>query len=1739
MSSRQKSTCGDWLCLLRTRALATTNKDVSHHNTTACSHQHSLNCSLSSLQDCIYSSTVCGCSAAGNHPSDRSRNCSYHRESSDFCFKEETNVLSPSTSINSSTTQGLKVQLGADSTSNSFVWTSALETPRRKTSLKTNSNVSLPEPCNASVVACTDALYARQNYEINPHNQDKNHANNLQSDAFTSPMPCQKNVSTQCKACISDECYCKTGQRTLLLEMSSSLERDKPRIEGVPTMHGSTYNLELKCKDPYVQCETSSLRNKNISMIENGGSFISDADMSVRLHTDDENTDANLHVFDSVSPKLRRRSKKATVKILARSLFSKEDGSSQNSETSLQSSPQASQDSVSGTPTENCDSVNESSKRYFGKSNELPLISSSHDDAETNYVDLCCRAVTESAKKSSDPRPCEVNLPKVPLDLSELNKSPTIASRTPLNRVRRAPFSTSTPSLESNLRFNLNPPGKEDTNFANRLEKAAENEIYASKDSKKYSVHVEEAQREPQSQVSSTKPLNDLDKLTQCEETSHRDATYAERLRPWDRASDEPKPIDLLCFPVKISRNNFCVEQNVLNTNGVSDTIQNTCNLILVEKSPVHKPDNAVDEASGNQKLDSEKNILLISNSQKKALMTPIRNEHVNEPAYRSHDKQSVMDPQADSSTEVLVTPSSVGAAGMQRKLPATPSLSARGALNLEMLKRIITPQRSFVYPSPVAETYCRVKNLEKTDSLHEEVFGCSLIESDVTIVVPSVEKKTQIDEKTVTGGSKNCAKDIYKSVENENVSNCVTSSITRKDDRVADLTPPVISQRNEPKMLKNASQKNESQSKLPKIGSRSYMNSEELAEVDDILRNCDVEFDDLIQPPDDIKITATPSNEMKKSNLPSNNACALNKQPNNNVTYDSDKSHHEPSPARTIKPSCSVFHTGRGVAVHVSEEAVAQASRLWRDIPQPEQTSVLEKTELLDSSASFYVPTGSHNISGKDASFAANQSSHEINDLQINMVGNKASERYTQIAHKSVNENEAVVPEISTRDMKNIRVNNRIPVSPSVRENCLETASADKLQTALLDNSVGFKTASGLTVKVNKSAIQKAVRMWNECTDNKVEGDRIFDERNLPIVPASSSTIEVTKNVTEHESQTNLAKTFHSSEEIVSSSGTSCIGFRTARGKSVQTSARALEKAKRMWNDCSSSTEASTTDKIGFNMDSVQNNSFLDKASSQSVPEKRLKSAVCQPRECDQLDLALHKSPSNMANLKFEGFKTAAGSAVSVSEKAVQAAKMLWQNLDETNSEQKPPEIMKKTDKLLSSTNFQTPTAGKSSKKEFIKHKVDPMRIKGVSSKLPEPESYYTNCNRTPKQVFYPVPKRTSSQMDGSDIAHPAPVGTLTDEEQAILDTQFSEIAEEFLKDDWNLETENSGVTSTVPIMATENSSSSSNARDSVADKRKISPQLETDCKRQKVNNLAYIQDMNGMDSLPQCAIESHNKVLPFPQDTTNCIGLPQTITGSGTIEKLTESNDHDLLRVSTNTDVNSESRNSVSNAVLLHRDNFAEDKKNIACSDRVDVVISDEMPGECHSDASVRIAGNTSLSQDSSLLVRNKVQPKYHGNSDEERKTSSLPNSMKMVNPDIDSAKLKIIDSSQRKALTEENVSNVLAMQKKSSLVRGGSSKKTASVAHAENMATGKSVNVFGEAKQSSLYLYKSSDSNTDVGTENSPAQLKSQEIKKKILHLRNSYGNPKSLSPLPSSPAVLRMPFRTPVRNKLTQE
>ncbi|KAF2361486.1 BRCA2 repeat [Trinorchestia longiramus] len=1797
MMSCNNSKCRSWLCILRSRALSA-HDNLSHRSCSFGSicNQHSLLASpSSSLQDHLNNASKGSCFYESN---------SLMNNESCVASEDATGwPLNYSVHHNRcSTTQLLKEQLGVDATSESFAWTSALETPAK--SIRPQDSSLHGQSLCSSFLQQPRSIPSK----IKPHYVTQNDQNN--EDSCNGKHPAARGFEQHCDLFLPDQA------RNLCdhIDISEESNEEKPALLRDCQLSHQNNSKNLPMTD--VSATTTEKKN-----------FVRDREYNLH-QTSNNHVTKDLHnscsyIVDSVSPKLRRRTRNKALdkKTLARTLF-KTEASPDCSKLVLD--PATAQPDVAVTlhgDQEGCVDIRIAVATSGKSANKPSVPCMDAGDSVSNEPPEVSRE--EEMEGFIDTFMKERNIDESAEKYCELKKSPTIASRTPLNRLRTLPFKTSTPLLGTALFSALRSCGKE--NFYND-EKTTEISIEGKHETSPVIVDNETSRevshglshKKYEYQTSATDEIiliptedrtNPIDLLCSPVKTVQRagnqksfsavtneEATY-HRLKFGDMASPVLSPSKCTHNDHKAMKEIVQADEAISNSSvgkhGIHKTVREVISPALLGQinenitsisSGQYSKDNCLKtfhssreadntdktaperssciEASENscsslsvQTIFEQKLRTSANESLESASCVAVSNSSIDAPVTKcagidlqTPESSCVVAPASEScvtsvsisaldqmngsnSCTAVSSPERFPPAStpVTHRKPRTLSLSARGAQKLEMLKKKINPNSNFIYPSPLLERSCRSKTLENSESILTDISSCVFIDADVTTTVPPVGKAPMKSDHqtTVKSSSLAAAREFSEVIDlkagstlgnvrashedrSEHASTstlaCTTSTSSAQfagfgasnDHTQVDLTPTNL--RDSHDCILN-SRKSSTQSELhqetanAKTHSHNYMNSEELAEVDDILQNCDFDFDDIAQISGDKKAENNASRKLHGASNVTNSV--LHPCP----TTDSNELSSHPTSGCNF-----AFQTGRGTTVHVSKQAVSQATRLWKETDNDVPTA-----SLASEPDSFTVPS------------VCAKFGHENNSDSVS----RERPRTETTKNNSFNINEeAVVPEVHSKNVNILFTNAKTSKN-------VETCAFTKASNSISIGFGGFKTAAGNDVKVDEEAMNKALRLWGECGDlsavtGKAEDFSPFSE----FLTADGAKVEANSLALAERRQ--RPDKFQMAADDISKDG--CFarsvdsdmprdGFVTASGKAMSTSADAIEKAKRIWSDCGlpggTSTAIDLRDTSGF---SSAKGCRLPLSHSSLLKAQRLWD------ECAQSDTPDGNS-SVTSELKFDGFKTASGTQVCVSEKAIQAAKSLLNSTEETDSQKILLKSLVK-EEINSNPLPKTPIA-RPLKKGFIKHKINPMKVSGLSSGLPEQDSCYSKIRSDLSGRIYR--KNDSSEKPSSkgilnDASAEKPTMVcLSAEEKAILDSQFQDIAEEFLNDDWNMELEISKMPREINRVCS-NKEVDEDDKSLVVqgEKRKISFEKEKDCKREKITStLAENSDAELTDASVSRLRDGAIKNI-YSQESSSPINPQKSHLFN---EELKSSSERDSFakKCLFSNDDRAQAFNAARSANTLNNSSTVSDINPLCdgptelCS--IEAVtqqpVNKKTQLDLHSYVEVGSENVANLSFKNDNPVENGIDGVPSANSFlKSEKVTSLPaSSSRKFSCSLNSgpdAETFISANVIKPSITTDSLYN--------STVSSTSIIKTSSTLQHPTVEVG-------------CMSQNSGDGTNCAGPNVSPVLVRSRQMKKKIQYLQDVYGTPKSLTLLPASPAVLRKPFRPPSKRKLS--
>ncbi|XP_069046248.1 breast cancer type 2 susceptibility protein isoform X2 [Lepisosteus oculatus] len=369
-------------------------------------------------------------------------------------------------------------------------------------------------------------------------------------------------------------------------------------------------------------------------------------------------------------------------------------------------------------------------------------------------------------------------------------------------------------------------------------------------------------------------------------------------------------------------------------------------------------------------------------------------------------------------------------------------------------------------------------------------------------------------------------------------------------------------------------------------------------------------------------------------------------------------------------KFSCG-FRTARGNKVSVSEKALQEARNLLNEFNEIENTKrdvkATSSAENLQvkSSCGFSTASGTRIPVSEKALQKAKTVLKEYDDTPDSDVSAEIKGETVKIKNSVAQKNiEKVSCGFSTAGGKKVSVSekalqearnllNEFNEIENTNSDVKATSSAENLQ---VKSSCGFSTASGTRISVSEKALQKAKTVLNEYDDSP--GSDLYAKCKGKIVEPNCNTVQ--KNLENFS-----------------------FGFSTAGGKKVSVSEKALQEARSWLNEFNDIENANSDVKATSSAENLQVKSScgFSTASGTRIPvsEKGLQKAKTVLKEYDdtpdsnvgaEIKGETVEFKNSVAQKKLEkfscGFSTASGNKVSVSEKALQEARNLLNNIDE-----------------------------------------------------------------------------------------------------------------------------------------------------------------------------------------------------------------------------------------------------------------------------------------------------------------------------------------------------------------------------------------------------------------------------------------------------------------------------------------
>ncbi|XP_035682318.1 uncharacterized protein LOC118419819 isoform X2 [Branchiostoma floridae] len=207
------------------------------------------------------------------------------------------------------------------------------------------------------------------------------------------------------------------------------------------------------------------------------------------------------------------------------------------------------------------------------------------------------------------------------------------------------------------------------------------------------------------------------------------------------------------------------------------------------------------------------------------------------------------------------------------------------------------------------------------------------------------------------------------------------------------------------------------------------------------------------------------------------------------------------------------------------------------------------------------------------------------------------------------------------------------------------------------------FITASGRKVPVSKEALKHVKEM---AKDELLPSEEI----SVPLNKLSwhNSPTEVSHmSFMEHQSETlPEGNQLERGEEVDASNN---VGFTTARGKKISVSKKSLEKAEHLWNSTEQEEQKLKKEKASMSGETDCPTMFqgFQTASGHrvNVSDAALAKAKQMWKDTGELEQDMPVGSADNCLPKPEGFKTASGKRVRVSEKALQKAQQMWEETE------------------------------------------------------------------------------------------------------------------------------------------------------------------------------------------------------------------------------------------------------------------------------------------------------------------------------------------------------------------------------------------------------------------------------------------------------------------------------------------
>ncbi|XP_055626140.1 breast cancer type 2 susceptibility protein homolog [Toxorhynchites rutilus septentrionalis] len=388
------------------------------------------------------------------------------------------------------------------------------------------------------------------------------------------------------------------------------------------------------------------------------------------------------------------------------------------------------------------------------------------------------------------------------------------------------------------------------------------------------------------------------------------------------------------------------------------------------------------------------------------------------------------------------------------------------------------------------------------------------------------------------------------------------------------------------------------------------------------------------------------------------------------------------------VVPPVVGFSTARGNKIAVSEEALQKAQVLWEDFDDYPSKAESASSKILAKNVAMPPFVGFNTAGGSSIAVSKGAFEKAItlwNNLETEMTSNdvpaikeevpfcagfSTAGRSTIAVSKdalekvktfwndfedSTNDEKKAIPSsigFTTAGGNTIAVSNNALEKAKFLWNNLEDSLKDEKspKKGEVPSFAGFKTAGGSTIAISKDAHAKAEALWSDfehfpSKDEKASNYIFAKKEKMPpfagFSTAGESSIVVPKGALE-KTQT-LRNNFDDdmssdSVHVKKEKVPSFAGFRTAGGSTIAISANAIEKTKALWNDL----EVPSRDEMASNEILANKMKFR----TETVERNQTSTDVVPP---------------------FAGFSTAEGNTITVPQNALDKAKTLWNDCDDS----------------------------------------------------------------------------------------------------------------------------------------------------------------------------------------------------------------------------------------------------------------------------------------------------------------------------------------------------------------------------------------------------------------------------------------------------------------------------------------